>query len=128
MEEDTLIPFLVVTDNDEYQKEYFGFRCACHGWAVRESAVITKKKPFSLAGTSPRAIILDLRFAGLLGTEFLARLRSDRSTQVPIVMLAAEDILAAEMSALEEWDVEVLPKEAGAPQAAAALISEALTA
>jgi DNA-binding response OmpR family regulator len=81
-----------------------------------------------LAGTSPRAIILDLRFAGLLGTEFLARLRSDRSTQVPIVMLAAEDILAAEMSALEEWDVEVLPKEAGAPQAAAALISEALTA
>ena len=48
MEEDTLIPFLVVTDNDEYQKEYFGFRCACHGWAVRESAVITKKKPFSL--------------------------------------------------------------------------------
>ncbi len=81
-----------------------------------------------LAGTSPRAVILDLRFAGLPGTEFLARLRPDRSTQVPIVMLAAEDVLAAEMSALEEWDVEVLPKEAGAPQAAAALISEALTA
>jgi len=81
-----------------------------------------------LAGTSPRAVILDLRFAGLPGTEFLARLRPDRSMQVPIVMLAAEDVLAAEMSALEEWDVEVLPKEAGAPQAAAALISEALTA
>jgi CheY-like chemotaxis protein len=82
-----------------------------------------------LAGTSPRAVILDLRFAGLPGTEFLARMRPDRSTQVPIVMLAAEDVLAAEMSALEEeWDVEVLPKEAGAPQAAAALISEALTA
>jgi Osmosensitive K+ channel histidine kinase len=80
-----------------------------------------------LAGTSPRAVILDLRFAGLPGTDFLARVRSDRNTQVPIVMLAAEDVLAAELSALEEWDVEVLPKEAGAPQAAAALIAEALT-
>ena len=48
MEEDTLIPFLVVTENDEYIQEDFGFRCACHGWPVRESAVITKKKPFSL--------------------------------------------------------------------------------
>jgi CheY-like chemotaxis protein len=80
-----------------------------------------------LAASSPRAVIVDLRFAGLPGTEFLARLRPDPSTNAPIVLLAAEDVTAEERSVLEGWDVEVLPKEAGAPQAAAALIAEALT-
>ena len=80
-----------------------------------------------LAGTSPRAVVLDLRYAGLPTSDFLARLRADRGASVPIVMLAAKEVPAADLSALEQLGVEVLPKEAGAPQAAAAIIAEALT-
>ena len=80
-----------------------------------------------LARTSPRAVVLDLRYAGLPLTDFLARLRPDAGTHVPIVMLAANDIPAAELSVLAKLGVEVLPKEAGAPQAAAALIAQGLT-
>ena len=80
-----------------------------------------------LAETSPRAIVLDLTFAGLPGTDLLSRLRPDHIAGVPVVVLAAEDVPSADMSALERWGMtDVLPKEAGAPQAAAALIAEAL--
>ena len=79
-----------------------------------------------LAATSPRAVVLDLRYAGLPTTDFLARLRADRGASVPIVMLAAKDVPAADLSVLEQLGVEVLPNEAGAPQAAAAIIAEAL--
>ena len=80
-----------------------------------------------LAGTSPRAVVLDLRYAGLPTTDFLKRLRQDSGTSLPVVMLAGNDVPAAELSMLEKFGVEVLPKEAGAPQAAATIIAEALT-
>lgn len=81
-----------------------------------------------LIGTSPRAIVIDLRFAGLPGTDLLTRLRPEHDAHVPVVVLAAEDVPSSDMSTLEKWGVRhVLPKEAGAPQAAAALITEALT-
>ncbi|MEA2655933.1 MAG: hypothetical protein QOI23_1298 [Chloroflexota bacterium] len=76
-----------------------------------------------LMETSPRAIVLDLRLAGLLDGH-----RADPVPRIPVVVLAAEDVPAAELSALESLGVvDVLPKEAGAPQAAAALIAEVLT-
>lgn len=81
-----------------------------------------------LVDTSPRAIILDLWLAGLPGEDFLARLRPGPGRRLPIVVLTTKDVVAEDASALEKWGViAVLPKEAGAPQAAAAVISEALT-
>jgi CheY-like chemotaxis protein len=76
-----------------------------------------------LVDTSPRAIVLDLRFA-----DVLARQPLNPGAHRPIVVLAEEDVLPTERSKLEALGVvEVLPKEAGAPQATAALIAEALT-
>jgi CheY-like chemotaxis protein len=81
-----------------------------------------------LAETSPRAIVLDLRFAGLPVTDFIARLGPNPGTRPPLVVLADKEVGAEELAELEKWGViEVLPKEAGAPQAAAALIAQALT-
>jgi CheY-like chemotaxis protein len=80
-----------------------------------------------LMGTSPQAIVLDLGLGGLDGEGLLARLRAAPGTRPPVVVLASNDLGAAELAALDEWGVTVLPKEAGAPQAVAALIAEALT-
>ena len=81
-----------------------------------------------LADTSPRAIVVDLRLAGLPGEDFLARLHAVPGKRPQVVVLASNDVLTTELAALEgQGVIAVLPKEAGAPQAAAALISEALT-
>jgi CheY-like chemotaxis protein len=80
-----------------------------------------------LADTTPRAIVLDLLLPGLQGEDFLAHLRTAISTRLPVVVMSAKDLGPAEISALETAGaLAVLPKEAGAPQAAVALIAEAL--
>lgn len=77
---------------------------------------------------APRAMVLDVTQLGLSGGDFLARIGADVGTQLPVVVLAARELQPAELAALENVGVmAVLPKEAGAPQAAAALIAEALT-
>jgi DNA-binding response OmpR family regulator len=94
---------------------------------LRASDAETARK--MLADTSPRAIVLDLSAAGRPGEDLLAQLQTASGKRPQVVVLASNDVLPAELSALEEQGViAVLPKEAGAPQAAAALISEALTA
>jgi CheY-like chemotaxis protein len=80
-----------------------------------------------LAETPPRAIVLDLRLPGLQGEDFLAHMRAGFGTRLPVVVLTSKDLAPAEISALESAGaMAVLPKEAGAPQAALALIAEAL--
>lgn len=80
-----------------------------------------------LVDTTPRAIVLDLRLPGLQGEDFLAHMRAGFGTRLPVVVLTAKELGPAEISALETAGaMAVLPKEAGAPQAAVALISEAL--
>ena len=80
-----------------------------------------------LVDTTPRAIVLDLRLPGLQGEDFLAHMRAGFGTRLPVVVLTAKELLAAEISALETAGaMAVLPKEAGAPQAAVALIAGAL--
>ena len=80
-----------------------------------------------LAETPPRAIVLDLRLPGLQGEDFLAHMRAGFGTRLPVVVLTSKDLGPAEISALETAGaMAVLPKEAGAPQAALALIAEAL--
>jgi CheY-like chemotaxis protein len=75
----------------------------------------------------PRAIILDLLLPGLQGEEFLARLSTGVAAGLPVVVMSAKDLGPAEISALEAAGaLAVLPKEAGAPQAAVSLIAEAM--
>jgi CheY-like chemotaxis protein/anti-sigma regulatory factor (Ser/Thr protein kinase) len=80
-----------------------------------------------LVETTPRAIVLDLRLPGLQGEDFLAHMRAGFGTRLPVVVLTAKELAPAEISALETAGaMAVLPKEAGAPQAAVALIAGAL--
>jgi CheY-like chemotaxis protein len=80
-----------------------------------------------LVEAAPRAIVLDLRLPGLQGEDFLAHMRAGFGTRLPVVVLTSKDLGPEEISALETAGaMAVLPKEAGAPQAALALIAEAL--
>jgi CheY-like chemotaxis protein len=77
-----------------------------------------------ISGTMPRAIVLDLWLPGLQGEDFLASVGGS----LPVVVLTAKDLKPEDHSALDKSGaMAVLPKEAGAPQAAAALIAEALS-
>jgi two-component system, OmpR family, sensor histidine kinase VicK len=74
-------------------------------------------------GMKPRAVVADLVLPGLQGEEFVTRLGAD----VPVLVLTVKNLAPAEISALEKVGVTaVLPKEAGASQAAVSLITEAL--
>jgi CheY-like chemotaxis protein len=80
-----------------------------------------------LLDTAPRAIVLDLALPGLQGADFLARTLARGAKRLPMVVLTVENLEPAEISALEKKGaIAVLPKEAGAPQAAVTLIAEAL--
>jgi CheY-like chemotaxis protein len=76
---------------------------------------------------TPRAIILDLVLPGLQGEDFLARMWSRGGKSVPVVVLTMKDLGSQEMAALTaEGAIGFLPKEAGAPQAAVALVVDFL--
>jgi PAS domain S-box-containing protein len=78
-------------------------------------------------GMKPRAVVTDLVLPGLQGEEFLTKLGADHDIAVPVLVLTVKNLAPAEISALEKVGVTaVLPKEAGASQAAVGLISEAL--
>jgi CheY-like chemotaxis protein len=80
-----------------------------------------------LVDMTARAIVLDLLLPGLQGEDFLARISAGSGTRLPVVVVTAKELAPAEISALETAGaIAVLPKEAGAPQAAVALIAEAL--
>lgn len=80
-----------------------------------------------LEAMTPRAILLDLILPGLQGEDFLARRPPGGDRRPSVVVLTGKNLSPAEVSALEAAGaMAVLPKEAGAPQAAVALIAEAL--
>lgn len=80
-----------------------------------------------LLGMAPRAIVLDLALPGLQGEDFLARMWAGGGKRLPVVVLTVKNLEPDEISALEaEGAIAVLPKEAGAPQAAVTLIAEVL--
>ena len=77
-------------------------------------------------GMKPRAVVADLVLPGVQGEEFVTRLGADGAA-VPVLVLTVKNLAPAEISALEKAGVTaVLPKEAGASQAAVSLITEAL--
>jgi two-component system, OmpR family, sensor histidine kinase VicK len=78
-------------------------------------------------GMKPRAVVSDLLLPGLQGEDFVARLGADTGAAVPVVVLTVKQLAPDEVSALEKVGVTaVMPKEAGATQAAASLIAAAL--
>jgi len=78
-------------------------------------------------GMKPRAVIADLVLPGVQGEEFVSKLGSDRANGVPVLVLTVKSLAPSEVTALERAGVTaVLPKEAGASQAAVSLITEAL--
>jgi CheY-like chemotaxis protein len=80
-----------------------------------------------LVGLTPRAIVLDLILPGLQGEDFLDRTRARGGMHVPVVVVTSRSLRPADVSALiESGTMAVLPKEAGAPEAAVALIADAL--
>jgi CheY-like chemotaxis protein len=80
-----------------------------------------------LATLTPRAIILDLLLPGLQGEDFLARMVAAGGAHPVTVVLTAKHMGPTEISQFEAAGVlATLPKEAGAPQAAVALIADAL--
>lgn len=80
-----------------------------------------------LVEVTPRAIVIDFTLPGLAAEDFLARMWAGGHGSLPVVVLTSRDIAPGKLSALEASGViGVLPKEAGAPQAAAALIAGAL--
>lgn len=80
-----------------------------------------------LLGATPRAMVLDLALPGLGVEDFLARIQRGDRVPLPVVVITGKEVGPAEASALETAGVmAVLPKGAGAPQAAVALIADAL--
>lgn len=76
-------------------------------------------------GMKPRAVVTDLVLPGVQGEEFVAKLGADPA--VPVLVVTVKSLAPAEISALAKAGVTaVLPKEAGASQAAVTLITEAL--
>ena len=80
-----------------------------------------------LVDATPLAIVLDLALPGLQGEDFLTRMWAVGAARLPVVVLTMKNLGPAQISALElTGATAVLPKEAGAPQAAVAVISKAL--
>ena len=81
-----------------------------------------------LVEVAPLAIVLDLVLPGLQGEDFLARMWAAGGARLPVVVVTAKDLGPDDMSTLlKTGATAVLPKEAGAPQAAVALIARALS-
>jgi PAS domain S-box-containing protein len=78
-------------------------------------------------GMKPRAVVADLMLPGLQGEEFVTRLAAEGAGALPVLVLTVKSLAPVEVSALAKVGVTaVLPKEAGASQAAVNLITEAL--
>jgi CheY-like chemotaxis protein len=116
---------LIVEDDPGFAKLIKAEFAANGLTTVRASDAETAQE--MLAHMSPRAIILDLMLPGLQGEDFLARIWADGRKHFPVVVLTMKDLRPEQISALETTGATaVLPKEAGAPQAAVALIARAL--
>jgi len=116
---------LIVEDDPGFAKLIKAEFAANGLTTVRASDAETAQE--MLAHMSPRAIILDLMLPGLQGEDFLACIWADGRKHFPVVVLTMKDLRPEQISALETTGATaVLPKEAGAPQAAVALIARAL--
>src|SRR5712692_9860093 len=77
--------------------------------------------------TGARAVVLDLMLPGASGEDFLARLRTSRNSDVPVVVVTIKELEAMETLALRTAGVvAVLKKHSGAAKEAAEFVAAAL--
>jgi two-component system sensor histidine kinase VicK len=99
---------------------------ACGLSAVRAGDAETAEH-LLIDGMRPRAVVLDLALPEMQGEDFLARLGARIGNRFPTVVLTVKDLEPGEIALLQRAGAAAaLPKEAGATQAAVALIMEAL--
>ena len=80
-----------------------------------------------IAQMTPRAVVLDLMLPGASGEEFLARLRTSKGSELPVVVVSIKELEATEALALRTAGVvAVLKKHSGAAKEAAMFVNEAL--
>jgi len=119
---------VLIVEDDATFAQLMKTELAAHGLiTIRADDAETAEQ--LLAMFTPRAIVLDLATPGLGAEDFLGANWVRGQPALPVVALTGGDMTPSEISALERSGViAVLPKEAGAPQAAAALIVHALAA
>lgn len=77
--------------------------------------------------TGARAVVLDLMLPGASGEDFLGRLRTSHSSQVPVVVVTIKELEATETLALRTAGVvAVLKKHSGAAKEAAEFVAAEL--
>jgi signal transduction histidine kinase/ActR/RegA family two-component response regulator len=117
---------LIIDDDPSFARLLEAELHACGLTAVRAGDAETAEH-LLLDGMRPRAVVLDLVLPEMQGEEFLARLEARAGNRLPTVVLAVKDLEPDEMALLQRAGAAAaLPKEAGATQAAVALIVEAL--
>jgi signal transduction histidine kinase/CheY-like chemotaxis protein len=103
-------PVLVVDDDPEI-RAMAGRQLAARGWAVLE-APNGQAALQSLSETPPRAILLDLLMPVMDGFEFLRELRGhEQWSQIPVVVITAKELTAAEREQLTGRVVQIIQKE-----------------
>jgi CheY-like chemotaxis protein len=119
-------PDVLLVEDDAWFAGILKAEFAKHGHStVRAADAETAER--LLIEVTPRAIVLDLALPGIQGQDFLARMPARGGKHLPVVVLTVKDLEPEEMAALEaEGAIAVLPKEAGAPQAAVTLIADVL--
>jgi DNA-binding NtrC family response regulator len=101
---------------------------ASHGLTAVWASDAETAEHLMQASPQPRALVVDLKLPGLQGEDFLARLRAQHGDGLPIVVMTVKNLSMSEIVSLQRTGVTaVLPKEAGAPQAAVSVIAEALS-
>ena len=121
-----LLGDVLIVDDDAGFARLISAELATHGLtAIRADDAETAEQLFVVV--TPRAIVLDLALPGLGAADFLAWIWARSPVRLPVVALTDRDMAPRDISGLETSGViAVLPKEAGGPQAAVALIAHAL--
>lgn len=80
-----------------------------------------------VAHMTPRAVVVDLLLPGITGEDFIARLRSTRANNVPIIVISIKELETDETLALRSAGaVAILKKHSGAAKDASLYVVDAL--
>lgn len=100
---------VVVVDDDEDVRALLRHALEGEGWTVVEAAN-GREALDAVQIAEPAAILLDLMMPDMDGFEFLERLRCDRASAVPVIVLTAMDLDAAARQRLDRSTQRVLQK------------------
>jgi CheY-like chemotaxis protein len=119
---------ILIVDDDVSFARVLEAPCLAHGLSAVCASDAETAQNLLRTYPRPRALVVDLKLPGIQCETFLARLRAAWGDGVPIVVVTGQNLTMSEIVSLQRTGVTaVLPKEAGAPQAAVSLIAEALS-